>query len=369
MRYILFILFIFFSNSIAFCNSKTIENIRISEDVIENTLRIVFDVTDKMQYSVFTLDNKPRFVIDIEASNLKIINKNKLFFIKEIRSRKTDDGIIRIVFDLNKTSYIKRHFYLEKNKKNLFRLVIDIKVQKKNALKYINKSKKDFIITLDAGHGGIDPGAINNKIREKDITLKSSKELKKLLEIYGYKVFLTRKSDTFISLRERRKLAKKFNSDLFISLHVDSVRKKSTRGTSVYTLSDKASDAVSARLAERENKADLIAGVNLETVDNEVASILLDLTRRDTKNTSSLFAENYVEYARKNGHRLLKRPHRHAGFAVLKSPDIPSVLIELGFLSNSKDIRLLNNKKTRIRLLKTLAKSIDAYVKDRTKKF
>ena len=200
-------------------------------------------------------------------------------------------------------------------------------------------------------------------------SLKAAKELKKVLEGYGYKVFLTRKSDKFIPLRDRRKMAKKFKSDLFISLHVDSVKKKSTRGTSVYTLSEKASDAVSARLAERENKADLIAGVNLENVDNEVASILLDLTRRDTKNTSVQFAENYVEIARENGHRLLKRPHRHAGFAVLKSPDIPSVLIELGFLSNSKDTKLLNNTKARLRLIKTLAKSIDIYVKERTTKF
>ena len=103
--------------------------------------------------------------------------------------------------------------------------------------------------------------------------------------------------------------------------------------------------------------------------DNEVASILLDLKRRDTKNSSALFAEKYVEFARKNGHRLLRRPHRHAGFAVLKSPDIPSVLIELGFLSNSKDVKLLTNKKSRNRLLQTLASSIDKFIKNRTQNF
>ena len=153
-----------------------------------------------------------------------------------------------------------------------------------------------------------------------------------MLSAKGYKVFLTRNSDKFISLKKRRDIAKKNNSDLFISLHVDSVKRKSTRGTSIYTLSEKASDKLTARLAERENKVDLIAGVNLEEVDNEVASILLDLTRRDTKNSSSSFAESYISNARKNGHRLLRRPHRHAGFAVLKSTEVPSVLIELGFL-------------------------------------
>ena len=190
-----------------------------------------------------------------------------------------------------------------------------------------------------------------------------------MLRKKGYKVFLTRNKDVFIPLHLRRKIAKKNKSDLFISLHVDSVGKKSTRGTSIYTLSDKASDKVTAQLAERENKADLIAGINLDKVDNEVASILLDLKRRDTKNSSALFAEEYVELARKNGHRLLRRPHRHAGFAVLKSPDIPSVLIELGFLSNSKDVELLMNKKSRERLLQTLANSIDSFIKNRTQNF
>ncbi len=369
MKNTLIILLIFILQNISYSNEKVIKSIRISEDTKKGTSRIVLDLTEKVPYSVFTLDNKPRLVIDIEANSLKEIKHKNLFLIQDIRFRKTESGIIRIVFDLSKSSYISKNFYLGKNKNNIIRLVIDLKNEKVKNRKYEIKSKKDFIITLDAGHGGIDPGAINKKVKEKEITLKAAKELKKVLEGYGYKVFLTRKSDKFIPLRDRRKMAKKFKSDLFISLHVDSVKKKSTRGTSVYTLSEKASDAVSARLAERENKADLIAGVNLENVDNEVASILLDLTRRDTKNTSVQFAENYVEIARENGHRLLKRPHRHAGFAVLKSPDIPSVLIELGFLSNSKDIKLLNNTKARLRLIKTLAKSIDIYVKERTTKF
>ena len=183
-------------------------------------------------------------------------------------------------------------------------------------------------------------------IKEKDITLLAAKELKILLDKKGYKVYLTRNKDEFISLRKRRNIAKKNNSDLFISIHVDSVKKKSTRGTSIYTLSDKASDKVTAMLAERENKVDLIAGIDKE-VDNEVFSILLDLQRRDTKNASASFAEIYVSKIRKNGYRALSRPHRQAGFAVLKSPDIPSVLIELGFLSNPKDAKYLSNKDTR----------------------
>ena len=369
MRNCLFILLTYFFYSSSFSQDSTIENIRISEDKKNNKSRIVFDLNREIPYTVFTLDNKPRLVIDIEADRLNKISKKKYSNIKEIRYRKTEKGIIRIVFDLMNSSYISKHFFLGRNENNYIRLVIDLTSQKSEKIKYKKKTKRNFVITIDPGHGGIDPGATNKKVKEKDITLKASKELKKILEEYGYKIFLTRDIDKFIPLRERRSIAKKFDSDLFISLHVDSVRKKSTRGTSVYTLSDKASDAVTARLADRENKADLIAGINLDNVDNEVASILLDLTRRDTKNTSSLFAENYVLLARKNGHRLLKRPHRHAGFAVLKSPDIPSVLIELGFLSNNKDVKLLINQKSRLRLIRTLAKAIDIYVKERTKSF
>ncbi len=365
----LFTLLVFLLTDLSLCEDKIIENIRISENINESTLRIVLDLNKKIPYSVFTLDNKPRLVVDIEANVLKKVKRKKIELIKDIRFRKTESGIIRIVFDLKKSSFIKKHFFLPINKSNLFRLVIDIGSQRKKNKAYKIKSKKNFVITIDPGHGGIDPGAINKKIKEKDITLKAAKELKILLEKYGYKIILTRNKDIFIPLRERRKIAKKFSSDLFISIHVDSVKKRSTRGTSVYTLSEKASDKVTARLAERENKADLIAGINLEKVDNEVASILLDLTRRDTKNTSALFAENYIKYVRKNGHRVLKRPHRHAGFAVLKSPDIPSVLIELGFLSNAKDMKLLLNNKTRSRLIQTLAKAIDSYAKERTKKY
>ena len=329
------------------------------------------ELNNRIPYSVFMLDNEPRLVIDLEANNFRNIKNKTNNLIKKIRLRKTENGVVRVVFDLRKKSYLKKNFILDNKEYKFFRLVIDIaefKDQKALNKVAINKNKT-FTITIDPGHGGIDPGAVNKNIKEKDITLKSSLELTKILRTFGYKVFLTRNKDIFIPLHARRKKAKLNNSDLFISLHVDSVKKRSTRGTSIYTLSDKASDKVTAKLAERENKADLIAGINLDKVDNEVASILLDLKRRDTKNSSALFAERYVKSVRSNGHRLLRRPHRHAGFAVLKSPDIPSVLIELGFLSNAIDVKLLTNEKSRKRLLLTLANSIDTYIKNRKKNY
>jgi N-acetylmuramoyl-L-alanine amidase len=358
------------SSSLLYSNDQRVENIRFSDNQKNQSFRIVLDLTHKAPYSVFILKNSPRLVIDIETKVFKNRVNNKSTYVKSIRSRLTDTNVMRIVFDLKKEAYILKHFYLKKNKNNIHRLVIDLKEKNNiNAKKVIKKNNKKtkFIITIDAGHGGIDPGAINLGKKEKNITLLAAKELRKILIQKGFKVFLTRENDQFISLRDRRKIAKNNNSDLFISLHVDSLKRKATRGTSIYTLSEKASDRITARLAERENKVDLIAGVNLKDVDNEVASILLDLNRRDTKNSSSLFAENYVEIARKKGHRLLRRPHRHAGFAVLKSTDIPSVLIELGFLSNAKDVKLLTKKKSRQRLLFTLSEAIELFAKSRQK--
>ena len=365
---ILLFFFVFTNIKLLYSVDNELKNIRFSDNHQSKSLRIVLDLTHKAPYSVFLLNENPRLVIDLESkSNIKKF-KNESIFIKNIRTRKTDQNLMRIVFDLKSNLYINKHFYLKKNEKNIFRLVIDLKVNNKNKDKYKvkkNREESKFIVTIDAGHGGIDPGAINLGKKEKNITLIAAKELKNILEKKNFKVFLTRTNDTFISLKKRRHIAKKNNSDLFISLHVDSLKKKATRGTSIYTLSEKASDSITARLAERENKVDLIAGVNLRDVDNEVASILLDLNRRETKNSSSLFAESYVNIVRKNGHRLLRRPHRHAGFAVLKSTDIPSVLIELGFLSNTNDVKLLTKKKRRLRLLNSLAEAIELFAKKR----
>ncbi|RPH05979.1 MAG: N-acetylmuramoyl-L-alanine amidase [Alphaproteobacteria bacterium TMED93] len=368
-KYLLSLLaFIILNNS--YSKQNIIQNIRTSDKPDKLTTRIVLDLTHKTAYSVFILDNKPRLVIDLEATESRKSFDLKSKLIEKIRINNNGKGVIRLVFDLKGRVFIDKNFYLKKDENNLFRLVLDIKLSNK-LIKQSSKNnnikiKKTFIITLDPGHGGLDPGAVRYSYREKDITLLAAKELKGLLEKKGYKVFLTRNKDEFVSLRKRRNIAKNNSSDLFISIHVDSVKKKSTRGTSIYTLSDKASDKVTAMLAERENKVDLIAGIDKE-VDNEVFSILLDLQRRDTKNASASFAEIYVNKVRKNGYRSLRRPHRQAGFAVLKSPDIPSVLVELGFLSNPKDAKYLSNKKSRARVLKALSEAIVDYVKTRSK--
>lgn len=219
------------------------------------------------------------------------------------------------------------------------------------------------LIVIDAGHGGADPGAIGaNKTYEKHVTLSAAKLLKKKLESNKqYRVALTRANDRYIKLYKRVSIARAQEADLFISLHADSIDNPRVRGASVYTLSNKASDAQTAKLAARENQADLIAGVDLSHEDKEVANILLDLAMRDTMNQSKFFANTLVTNMRKYGIRTLDRPHRYAGFAVLKAPDIPSVLIEMGFMSNRSEARLLLTRDYQEKVSKAIKSSVDAY--------
>ena len=231
---ILLIFLVFTNIKLLFSIDNKVNNIRFSDNLQSKSLRIVLDLTHKAPYTVFSLSNKPRLVIDLESKSEIKKFKNESVYIKNIRTRKTDENVMRIVFDLNFNFYISKHFYLKKNEKNIYRLVIDLKLDNKNSVEYTEKKqrkKSKFIITIDAGHGGIDPGAINVGKKEKNITLIAAKELKNILEKKNFKVFLTRKDDIFISLRNRRNIAKKNNSDLFISLHVDSLKKKVTRGT------------------------------------------------------------------------------------------------------------------------------------------
>lgn len=219
------------------------------------------------------------------------------------------------------------------------------------------------LIVIDPGHGGVDPGAIGaNGTFEKHIALSMAKELKKLLEGTGrYEVRLTRDNDTYLRLYQRVDFARSQNADLFISLHADSIGKAGVRGASIYTLSEKASDAQTASLAERENKADIIAGTDLSHEDAQVANILIDLAMRDTMNQSKFFANTIADKMQNHSLKLLESPHRYAGFAVLKAPDVPSVLIELGFMSNKSEAQMLASPEYRRKIAEALASSIDAY--------
>lgn len=223
-------------------------------------------------------------------------------------------------------------------------------------------SKKPLIV-IDPGHGGQDPGAIGaNRAKEKDVVLRAAEELKRQLEATGlYTVALTRTSDKFIPLQKRVTFARNAEADLFISLHADSIDKPEVRGASIYTISDKASDAQTAKLAARENQADLIAGVDLSHEDKDVANILIDLAMRDTMNQSKFLANTLVKTMKARSIKLLPDPHRYAGFAVLKAPDIPSVLIEMGFMSNNREAEQLLTPEYRGKVTSSIVDGINLY--------
>jgi N-acetylmuramoyl-L-alanine amidase len=217
---------------------------------------------------------------------------------------------------------------------------------------------------LDPGHGGIDNGTrASSGELEKSIVLEFSLMLREQIEKTGkYRVVMTRSDDTFVPLAERVNLARARQAWLFISIHADALARGDgdAQGATIYTLSETASDAASARLAENENRADAIAGLDLSAEPDDVADILIDLARRETKTFSVQFARGLVTEMR-NATRLHKDPLRSAGFRVLKAPDVPSVLVELGYVSNRGDLKSLTSEAWRNRTAASIAKAIDTY--------
>lgn len=199
------------------------------------------------------------------------------------------------------------------------------------------RGDRPLVVVLDPGHGGIDPGAERGGVREKDLVLAFARELREVLRRAGYKVVLTRDDDRFVPLETRVTIARAARADVFISLHADALAEGRASGTSVYTLSDEASDLASQKLAERHDREDLLAGVDLSGQGDEVALVLMDLARTETQPRAEKLADALVEGIYAATGSAYKTPRLHAGFSVLKAPDIPSVLIELGFLSSARD--------------------------------
>ncbi len=226
---------------------------------------------------------------------------------------------------------------------------------------------KRFTVVIDPGHGGIDGGAEGiSGAAEKNVTLTFALELKKALgELGKYDVFLTRETDIFLPLDERVRIARQHEADLFISIHADTINRKGIRGATVYTVSDKASDAEAQATADRENLSDALAGIDVKQQDHEVADILVDLIRRETHNYSVRFARSLLDELSPTI-ELINNPHRSAGFKVLKAPDVPSVLVELGYLSNVKDEAALLDPKWRSRAVDCIKSAIDLFATAKT---
>lgn len=370
-----------------------VRDLRIGQGI--NTVRLVFDADEKFDYNVFLLSGPRRLVVDAAgiAVNKKIEKtKDKNNLVGQVRVGAPVGGKTRIVFDLMKPVVVKKAFMLPPQSTFKWRLAIDVAVASESEFKskigidhaFGNKSlsaaereslaadvaadKKNNakkIIVIDAGHGGHDPGAIGcSGIYEKNITLAMARELKRQLDRQGkYKVFLTRSTDVFIPLRKRVEISRHHNADLFISVHADSTKNSSARGLSVYTLSETASDREAAALAERENKADVISGLNLYEQPKEVSDVLISLAQRETRNRSSEFAKCMENEMRKSV-KLVSDTHRFAGFAVLKAPDVPSVLLEMGYLSNRTEERLLRQESYRRKMATSIVRAVNQYFED-----
>ena len=232
----------------------------------------------------------------------------------------------------------------------------------KEQLKAKQAPKRTPLVMIDPGHGGVDPGAIGySGTYEKEVVFATAQELGRLLNAtHRYRVSFTRSTDTFVALHDRVNLARAEGADLFLSIHADAIPDERVRGASVFTLSETASDAAAAAVADRENKADSVSGVKLSGRSAQVSSILFDLARRETNNLSIELARELVQYL---GHEvaLLENCHRSAGFAVLKAPDIPSALVEMGCLSNRDEDKALRTAAYREKVAVGLKQSIDAY--------
>lgn len=220
------------------------------------------------------------------------------------------------------------------------------------------------IVVLDPGHGGVDPGATSvSGAYEKNIVLALAQDVKAQLDKDGkVTAILTRDRDIFIPLRERVAIARAANADLFMSLHADIVADSDIRGLSVYTLSQNASDAEAQALADKENKSDIVAGIDFSNESPEVTNILIDLVQRESMNLSAKFAGSVITEVSRETHQLLQNTHRFAGFAVLKAPDVPSVLVESGYLSNERDEQMLRRPEYRAKLAQALARAIENFL-------
>jgi N-acetylmuramoyl-L-alanine amidase len=351
-----------------------IQDIRMASRSAD-TVRIVVDLSDKAEAVVFRLKSPERLVLDFKKTSFNQENKARTLpatgFIKGARTGVPNANTARIVIDLPPEQLTEKHFLLKPQGGNPYRFVIDLTRATGNMIPTTSTSsnvglqpfrnKKAKVIMLDPGHGGQDPGAISkNGHYEKDLTLKMARELRDELKKEGYKVLLTRDSDIFIPLRGRIKKAHEANADLFISIHADSAKNKSARGLSVYTISEKASDAEAAALAERENKADIILGMDLGEYQPEVGNILIDFAKKHTMEQSAIYADHVVSEMKKRV-TLVPNAHRFAGFVVLKSANIPSVLVELGYLSNKSEEKQLQKKAYRKKLAEALTRAIKIY--------
>ncbi|MBL1321993.1 MAG: N-acetylmuramoyl-L-alanine amidase [Methylophaga sp.] len=375
--------------------SATTEGLRLSTS--NDGSRLVIDLSDEVSYKTFTLDKPHRLVIDLRQtvwSKKVVLPEFSGPLIKNIRHAQRDKTL-RLVLDLTKTVKYDTHKLAPDNayphrlvvdlhdpnqpivkkpviatptvkvnpEKRPVEVVVATKPQPSVVIKPKSKPKRDIVIAIDAGHGGKDSGAIGrNGTKEKDIVLAIAKRLANLVdEEKGMRAYLVRSNDTFISLRQRINRAHRQKADMFISIHADSFRNKQAKGASVYVLSQRGASSEAAQLlADKENAADLVGGISLEDKDDLLASVLLDLSQTASLEASIEVASTVLAGLKRVGH-VHKKQVESASFVVLKSPDIPSVLVETAFISNADEERKLNSISHQNKLARAMMSGIRHY--------
>ena len=364
-------------------------DVRLGGD--DTQTRLIIDLSRKIDIRSFTLANPYRVVMDMPQVTFQFPTKAGEVgrgLIKAFRFGLVMQGGSRMVIDLARPAQLDMAFVLDAINDQPARLVLHLTATDRDSFMRSlaldsgapQRSKPDApveikpngdsrpLIVVDPGHGGIDNGtrAASGEM-EKSIVLEFSLLLRDKIEKTGkYRVLMTRTDDTFVALGERVQFARARQAALFISIHADALRRREgdAQGATVYTLSERASDARAARLAEAENRADVIAGLDLSTEEKDVADILVDLARRETKTFSMQFAQTVVGTL-KNAARLHQHPLKSASFVVLKAPDVPSVLVELGYVSNKADLKSLISAEWRDHTADAIVKAVDAFLSPR----
>ena len=388
MRYVFQILAVV----IAFASSANAQNLGVVARVDAQASQIVdgwfgkttieIHLSQGVPFRVFHLDNPARLIVDFREADWTGVSDSDLLEaagrVSAVRYGPFRAGWSRLVMDLSEpmlphevampvdaeTGRAVLTIQLKKAKVNDFAAAAgapeDAQREAKASAPIPHAGPDDrFVIVIDPGHGGVDPGAVREGMAEKDLMLTFARELADKLARSGEAdVYLTRNEDVFVSLPARVGMAHRAKADLFLSLHADAIANGQAHGATVYTLSDEASDAATAQLAAQHNRADIIAGVDLTGADDQVAEILIELARQETGPRNDALAVSLIEYIEASGAPLSKTRQRRAGFSVLKSADIPSVLVEVGFMSSSRDLANLRDPVWRANMVQAMRDAI-----------
>lgn len=353
--------------------ARVIPDSMVVTEARDGGFSLALTLSQGVPFQVYTLADPMRLVLDFNEVTWRDLDRAKLrelTGIADLRAGALRPGWSRLVLELNQPLGVRSAFMRidEASQQATLNLNVisvpedaflagvgapeagvaadEVVVEAPGEMIRRQQGDRALTVVLDPGHGGVDPGAQRQGLNEADLMLDFARALREeLVRAGGFNVVLTRNDDSFVSLERRVTIARAARADLFISLHADTVSEGQATGTTIYTLSDEASDRASALLAERHDREDLLAGVDLRQHDDQIAMVLMDLARRETAPRSTHLAQQLVTSIRAGDGILYKRPHLEAGFSVLKAPDIPSVLIELGFMNNPRDLnRILSSE-------------------------